>query len=166
MQRLAQAQGGGVAGVGSRPGTPGGGGGTNGDGASVHARLAERTDRLVSRVDNAASQLVARFVTLIQQLELRADEDATGKRPQLPTATAANAALQITAHSAALVRTVEELQRIVREVREAWVLGASSEVVVQETRSKTGQDEEEREEEEVIDPAQVAAYLDAMLDKV
>lgn len=170
MQRLLQAQAGPG---GSRPGTPGVAGGSLGsstaDDATVQARLTGRTDRLVSRVDAGAAQLTSRFVAMVQQLELQAEEDASGDRPSLPTATSANAALQVTGHSAALVRAVEELQRIVREVREAWVLGSSSEVDgrgsdTDHVSPKAEFDQAHGEQE--IDAAQIARYIEATLDKV
>ncbi|BFZ57577.1 hypothetical protein PYCC9005_004629 [Savitreella phatthalungensis] len=125
-----------------RAGATAGAGSSGAGGAKSRmlAGLSGRSDRLLGLVDGGGELLVSRFVALVQSLSSVVGEDGVST-----TTTASAAALSATSHSAAIVRGIEDLQKIVREVRAAWVLGTPSTTRTEE------QDGDGAGEEEVLE---------------
>lgn len=83
--------------------------------------LTQRTDLLVDRVDQATDTILSRFQSIV---DLSTAEDAERNERSDSAFVAATRSVQIEHSASQIVRAVQDLRIILREVREHWVLGA------------------------------------------
>lgn len=96
----------------------------------VPTRLTQRTDVLVSRVSQATDSLLARY-SAIAELSVARDDLIGGRN----ASTAAATSLQIENHANQMVKAAEDLRTVVREVKEAWILGSRTGIEHEAERS-------------------------------
>jgi hypothetical protein len=100
----------------------------------------QRTEETVSRINQAAEQLLTRFTQITALAQHSAAEDTSdieaAEAPARPShVEQVSRSLQITNSTSAMLRSFEELRRIIHEVKELWVLSEDVRLDKQEDNS-------------------------------